>query len=191
MTTPVPIIYATTLGLKLKVTQNSLLLFAKEHPNCIIKRWIIFGSKRSWEIFEHNYISENRWCEQVNQEAKEMGLSLLVNDNIIRKEEIDEKDIPLIATKMTQKINQELSDFSANNDPEIIIDITGGRKAMSVGSIIASHNLAKANPHRNFFILYFWLKDTSRTSLDKKASELFLDEYVIQKWNVNKLFPNG
>lgn len=69
---------------------------------------------------------------------------------------------------------------------KIVLDITGGRKAMSAGLLLALLKNQQIIEKTKVEVRYYLLKDFARNT-SKKAPELFSDEYEIRKWQVNEL----
>ncbi len=80
--------------------------------------------------------------------------------------------------------------FKKRGDTEkytkIVLDITGGRKAMSAGLLLALLKDQQIIEKAKVEVRYYLLKDFAKNT-SKKAPELFSDEYEIKKWKINEL----
>jgi hypothetical protein len=159
---------------------NSFVWLARSKPEITINqinficsrddsRWNTKGSKGN----------EKQVIKLIKEQLNEMDLDHKIpkfNNKIITVGEADLTDASVI-------IGKELLNIEDN---DIIIDCTGGRRAMTNAAILAAIYLI-ARYQKNINISYYWLMNFSRENITKKATELGLDEAIVRLFTPDQI----
>ena len=180
-------IFVTIPGITPLAIENSLLLFFKNNSNRFLHHLVLFSSQKGYDAVCSVHSTITSWLERISQEADTMGLK-----NVPRKiphhfYEIDEYELESIIKEVFEKTSAIISNFSKTPDTEVVIDVTGGRKAMSIGAFLAALQIEQAFQEIPVFTSYYWLKHAEGRPLQKPARNLFRDEYEIRLWSPWKI----
>ncbi len=170
----------TTLGLAPKAVANSISWLVYKYPDLNVEEIRLLASTEDLEAQSldvkkflddvHKYLEENT----THMWKKHTKDTVFANTTFKIQLEIPKAPLPTIIEHVIRQLTQ-----LHEPDKALILDITPGRKVMSVALTIAGLYLAKEF-HYNVYIYYYWLREYSREAMHKMAYELSIDEIDTQ-----------
>ncbi|MHA1269463.1 MAG: hypothetical protein ACTSPY_06705 [Candidatus Helarchaeota archaeon] len=173
--------YYTLVGIHHLAVANAFIWLCRTNPEINIKKITFICSRDELKFNTKGSVGvEKEVITSIKEQWDELKLNGTIpkfNNEIIT---ISEMDILYSVNIIGDSL------LSVSSDQNIILDCTGGRKAMTIAASLAGiYLMAKYN--RNISISYYWLKQYSKETMSKKASELGLDEAIIKIFTPNEI----
>ncbi|UJG40390.1 MAG: hypothetical protein K9W45_11180 [Candidatus Heimdallarchaeum aukensis] len=171
------LLYISLMGSSEKAVANSIYASLKNLVKTDKKNWVlVFAKSKSTPINGERIVEILDEYKNTYTKAKWYNAPVDFDEF-----EIEESNL---LKSMEQIINYV--EETEKNYSDIFIDITPGRKVMSVAATLAAINLCKSSEFNDIKIIYYLLKNVDEHK-DKDAPELYPDEYKVSSWSVKDI----